>query len=287
MASDQVVAKTLDVVSATDLPRITVVTPSFNQARYLERTIRSVLEQGYPNLEYMVLDAASADGSLEIIERYADRLDYWRSEPDDGQSAAINEGWKRASGEVISWLGSDDYYLPGTLHWVGEYFRDHPEEWVIYGSWEAVDEAGRRLNYAGSRFRRRTLILSRNTIPQPSAFIRREAIDTVGLLDERLHYTMDLDLFLRIAEHRTPRFVSRPLAAATMHPEAKTFSQRDAMARERYEVRLRYARGIEVPLVLLQPVQSKLFHALPPFARGLVNAIRPRRKFARPARQRR
>jgi glycosyltransferase involved in cell wall biosynthesis len=283
VASDQAVPDAL----ATSLPRITVVTPSFNQARYLERTIRSVLEQGYPNLEYMVLDAGSADGSVEIIERYADRLDYWRSNPDGGQSAAINEGWKRASGDIISWLNSDDYYLPGALHFVGEYFRDHHEEWVIYGSWEAVDEAGRRLNYAGSGFRRRTLILSRNTIPQPSAFIRRQAIDTVGLLDERLHYTMDLDLFLRIARHRTPRFVSRPLAAATMHPEAKTFSQRDAMARERYEVRRRYARGVEVPLVMLQPLQSKVFHALPPFAQGVISAVRPRRKFVRPTRPRR
>ena len=269
-------------MSGTDLPRITVVTPSFNQARYLERTICSVLEQGYADLEYMVLDAGSTDGSREIIERYAERIDYWRSAPDGGQSAAINEGWRRSRGQVLSWLNSDDYYLPGALQFVGEFFRDHPDEWVVYGSWEAVDDEGRRLNYAGSRFSRRTMILSRNTIPQPSSFIHRRAIDAVGLLDERLRYTMDLDLFLRIADHRAPRFVSRPLAAATMHSDAKTFSQRDAMARERYEVRRRHARGAEVPLVILQPLQSRAFHALPPFARRAINAVRPRRKFARP-----
>ena len=281
MASDPAVAS-LQEARAERMPRITVVTPSFNQAQYLERTIRSVLEQDYPALEYMVLDAGSSDGSREIIERYADRLDYWRSAPDAGQSAAINEGWRRATGEILAWLNSDDYYLPGTLRFVGEYFRDHPDEWVVYGSWEAVDDQGRRLNYAGSRFARRTMIVSRNTIPQPSSFLHREALDAVGLLDESLRYTMDLDLFLRIARLRTPRFVSRPLAAATVHPAAKTYSQRDAMARERYEVRRRYARGLEVPLVMLQPLQSRLFHALPPAAQRAVNAMRPRRKFTRP-----
>ena len=117
--------------TAGSLPRITVVTPSFNQARYLDRTIRSVLDQGYPNLEYMVLDAGSTDGSLDIIKRYSDRLDYWRSGPDNGQSAAVNEGWQRASGEVMAWLNSDDFYLPGALDFVGNHFRVHPEDWVI------------------------------------------------------------------------------------------------------------------------------------------------------------
>jgi glycosyltransferase involved in cell wall biosynthesis len=264
------------------LPRISVVTPSFNQAAFLERTIRSVLDQEYPNLEYMVMDGGSTDASTDIIARYADSIDYWISEPDGGQSAAINAGWQRATGDILCWLNSDDYYLPGALRFVGEYFNDHPDCWVVYGSWEAVDELGQHLHFAGSPFSRRTLILSRNTIPQPSAFISRQAIETVGMLNEGLRYTMDLDLFLRIADHRSPQFVGKPLAAATAHPAAKTFGERDAMAQERFEVRKRYARGIERPLVALQPLQSRVFHALPPCVRSVINQIRPRRTFARP-----
>ena len=162
-----------------DLPSITVVTPSFNQGRFLERTILSVLDQAYPALEYFVMDGGSTDDSVDIIRRYAHRLDHWASQPDGGQTAAINTGWRMARGEILCWLNSDDYYLPGTLRFVGEYMREHPEEWVVYGSWEAVDDAGRRLNYAGRPFAHSRMILSQNCIPQPAAFIRREAIDEV------------------------------------------------------------------------------------------------------------
>lgn len=264
------------------LPTITVVTPSFNQGAYLERTIRSVLDQEYPNLEYFVMDGGSTDGSVEIIRRYADRLDYWQSGPDGGQTAAINAGWRRAHGEILCWLNSDDYYLPRALHFIGRYMAAHPDLWVAYGSWEAVDETGHHLNYAGRPFNRRLMILSQNCIPQPSAFIRREAIDAVGYLDENLHYTMDLDLFMRIARHQTPAFVSRPLAAATRHAAAKTVREGDAMARERYLVRRRFARASELPLLLLQPYASRVYQALPTPLKWVVGWLRPRRTFDRP-----
>ena len=265
-----------------DLPSITVVTPSFNQGRFLERTILSVLDQDYPALEYFVMDGGSTDDSVDIIRRYAHRLDHWASQPDGGQTAAINTGWRMAHGEILCWLNSDDYYLPGTLRFVGEYMREHPEEWVVYGSWEAVDDAGRRLNYAGRPFAHSRMILSQNCIPQPAAFIRRAAIDEVGYLDETLHYTMDLDLFMRIAGYQTPRYVSRPLAAATVHADAKTIRDRQAMARERYQVRRRYARPWETPLVLLQPAASFLFAAVPVPVRNVLNRLRPRRTFDAP-----
>ncbi len=264
------------------LPLITVVTPSYNQAPFLERTMRSVLEQGYPNLEYIVMDGGSTDGSREIIERYADRIDYWQSEPDGGQSAAINAGWRRARGDVLCWLNSDDEYLPGTLGFVGEYMAQHPELWVVYGSWEAVDELGRHQNYAGRSFSRSVMVLSQNCIPQPSSFIRRAAIDAVGFLDERLRYTMDLDLFMRIAAHQAPRFVSRVMARATFHSEAKTVKERDAMAAERFAVRRRYARWYEFPLVLLQPLASWLYHHLPGPLMRIAARLRPARTFSKP-----
>lgn len=265
-----------------ELPSISIVTPSFNQGQFLERAIGSVLEQSYPNVEYIVMDGGSTDGSRQIIERYADRIDYWQSEPDGGQSAAINAGWRRARGDVLCWLNSDDEYLPGTLNFVGEYMAGHPELWVVYGSWEAVDEQGRHLNYAGRSFNRSVMVLSQNCIPQPSSFIRREAIESVGFLDERLRYTMDLDLFMRIAAHQSPKFVSRVMARATFHAEAKTVKEGQAMGQERFAVRRRYARWFELPLVLLQPPASWLYHHLPGPLTRIAARLRPARTFSKP-----
>lgn len=124
-------------------PRITVITPSFNQGAYLEQTIRSVLDQNYPNLEYMVVDGGSTDDSKAIIERYGDRLAWWVSERDRGQSHAINKGLERATGDVIAYLNSDDFYAPGALQAVGEHFRDQPDTDFLYGGCIFVDADGR------------------------------------------------------------------------------------------------------------------------------------------------
>src|SRR3954470_24829882 len=114
-------------------PTMTIVTPSLNQGLYLERTIRSVIDQAYPRLEYFVMDAGSTDDSVDIIKRYADRIDYWVSQPDAGQSAAINAGWARGSGEIVAWLNSDDYYMPGTLASIAKYMHAHRGTMVAYG----------------------------------------------------------------------------------------------------------------------------------------------------------
>ena len=124
------------------MPRITIVTPSYQQGRWLERSIRSVLDQGYPNLEYMVLDGGSTDASVGIIERYGDRLARWSSGPDGGQAAAVDAGWRSATGEILGWLNSDDFYLPGTLELVGRWFADHPDRGFVYGRCRLVDPDG-------------------------------------------------------------------------------------------------------------------------------------------------
>jgi glycosyltransferase involved in cell wall biosynthesis len=255
-------------------PRFTVVTPSLNQVRFIERSIRSVVDQGYPNLEYFVMDAGSTDGSVDVIKRYADRIDYWVSAPDGGQSAAINAGWSRGSGEIVAWLNSDDFYLPGSLATVAAYMQAHPDVMVVYGKCEIVDRDGEVLDVVGEPYRRRTMVMSRNVIPQPATFIRREALDAVGMLDESLDFVMDMELFLRVGQIRAPRFLDETFAGMTRHPDAKTSRGRIGMSRERWAIRLRYARGAEIPILWIGHAMSRLLHALPDGVRDATDRLR-------------
>jgi len=260
-------------------PTMTVVTPSYNQGRFLERTIRSVLEQGYPNLEYIVMDGGSTDGSVEIIRRYADQLAFWRTGPDGGQSAAINAGWRMATGDIIAWQNSDDVYLSGALHAIGQAFLEHPEAVLIYGRTQRIDAEGVPLGTIGSAYNRRTLHYSHQQIPLTSAFFRRSAVEAVGLLDEALHYSMDLDLFLRLTRLAPPVMLDRTLAEATIHADAKTTRDRDIAAGETHIVRRRHARGAGALLVRLQPGFSWTFRRMPAWVRSAVNRLRPRRVY--------
>jgi glycosyltransferase involved in cell wall biosynthesis len=263
----------------SELPSITIVTPSFNQAQFLERTIRSVLDQEYPGLEYLVMDGGSADGSVEIIRRYAERLTYWTSGPDAGQAAAINAGWRMAQGEIIAWQNSDDVYLPGALQAAGQAFRDHPEAVIVYGQTRRVDAEGHSLGTMGSAFRHRTLLYSHQLIPLPSAFFRRSAVEAVGMLDESLHYSMDLDLLLRLAPIAPPLMLQLTLAEATIHADAKTTRDRGIAAAETHRVRLRYARGVGALLVRAQPGLSWVFSQMPAWMRSALKRVRPQRVY--------
>ncbi len=182
-----------------DLPRISVVTPSFNQGQFLEETILSVLGQDYPNVEYRVMDGGSTDGSAEIIRRYADRLAFWTSQPDGGQADAINKGWADSTGEILAYLNADDRYTPGAVSAVARLFQQHPEVGIVYGSCTSnlPDKETKHL-YQPPEFSLKRLLLE-NFIPQPTVFIRRSVLDQVGFLDERLRYCLDYDLWLRCA----------------------------------------------------------------------------------------
>jgi glycosyltransferase involved in cell wall biosynthesis len=263
----------------SELPSITIVTPSLNQGRFIEETIRSVLDQGYPNLEYIIMDGGSTDGSVEIIRRYADRLAYWTSAPDDGQSAATNAGWRMAKGEIIAWQNSDDRYLPGALHAVAKAFREHPDTVLVYGQTRRVDADGGPMGTVGSAYSQRKLLYSHQLIPLPSAFFRRSAVEAVGLLDESLHYSNDLDLFLRLNRLARPVMLHQTLAEATFHADAKTTRDRAIAAAETHRVRLRYARGVGAVWVRLQPVLSWTFHRMPSWLQSIVNRVRPRRVY--------
>jgi GT2 family glycosyltransferase len=217
-------------------PRISIVTPSFNQAAYLEQTLRSVIEQGYPDLEYIVIDGASSDGSVEIIRRYERHLKYWVSEPDHGQAEAVNKGLAQASGEIIGWLNSDDYYLPGALQAAARAFQQFPDCGLIYGDVLAVDSAGVIINEL--RYKQWTLedLMSFNIIGQPAVFLRRSILEQAGWLDARFHFLLDHQLWLRMAQLAPIRYVPERWAAARFHAEAKNVAQAVSFGQEAYAI---------------------------------------------------
>ncbi|MEM6793420.1 MAG: glycosyltransferase family 2 protein [Acidobacteriota bacterium] len=219
-------------------PRLTVITPSFNQAEFLETTLRSVLLQGYPNLEYLVYDGGSSDGSVRILERYQDRLSYWQSAPDGGQSAAINAGFARGSGEVFNWLNSDDYLLPGALRRVALAHLEAGNPHAVYaGAGIRVDAEGRLLYRSpirrpgGDRSPFSTPIIGG---VQASWFWTRRLWDLIGGLDDSLDFAMDVDLHLKLISSPGDLVaIDHDLAAFRVHGEAKTSRDAFPAVRER------------------------------------------------------
>jgi len=206
-------------------PKISIITPSFNQGRFIEATIRSVLDQGYPNLEYFIVDGGSTDGSVEIIRRYEGKLAWWVSEADRGQSHAINKGLKRASGDIVAWLNSDDLLVPGSLEFAAQFFETHHHTDLLYGNAEIIDAVDTFIMHRKEiPFDRMMgmLIGFGFLIPQPAAFWRRRVMASVGYLDEELHYAMDSDYWKRVSDRHTIQHVSKLLARMRYHNEAKT-----------------------------------------------------------------
>jgi len=208
-------------------PLISIVTPSYNQGQYLEKTIHSVLDQDYPNLEYIIIDGGSTDHSVATIKKYERFLKYWVSEPDHGQSHAINKGFRHATGEFLSWLNSDDYYMPGTLHKVAEIAAANPQASVFVGAGRIVDSSGKVTYYkeppAEIGIESLYNWMSGQNFLQPSCLFRRDAWENAGPLDEQLHIAFDLDLWLRMAE-KGCKFMSiqELLSTALSHDSAKT-----------------------------------------------------------------
>jgi glycosyltransferase involved in cell wall biosynthesis len=216
----------------TRLPRISVVTPSYNQGAFLEGTITSVLSQDYPGLEYFVIDGNSTDDSVAIIKRYADRLTYWISEPDRGQSHAINKGFARASGDILAWLNSDDQLEPGALRAVAEEALRFPDVGVFVGEGQMVNRAGRVVYYKRPgqlTFEEICHWLDGGDFMQPSCFFRRSAWEVAGPLNETIHIALDLDLWLRMAQVAKFRGIGRLLSTSLAHERAKTQAYRNEM----------------------------------------------------------
>ncbi|MCI0524583.1 MAG: glycosyltransferase [Acidobacteria bacterium] len=215
----------LDQPDVTSLPKISVITPSYNQVRFIEQTIRSVLLQQYPKLEYIIIDGGSADGSVEVIRRYEPWLSYWVSEPDRGQSHAINKGFEKATGQILCWLNSDDYYLPGALLTAGRMLADGANNYALVGHCLKVYPDGRpAVKLEGCYENRRRLLQfwKGYQMHQPAIFWRREVFEKTGWLDEELDQVMDFDYWARISEHFDFVNVDRTLACCNYYADAKT-----------------------------------------------------------------
>lgn len=204
-------------------PLVSVVTPSYNQGRFIEETIRSILLQGYPNLEYIIIDGGSNDETLEVIRKYEPWISFWVSEKDNGQSDAINKGFRRAHGDIIAWLNSDDTYLAGGIQHAARAFADDPQTAMIYGGCNIVDEDG-RLNtlYPSREFDLKILVTAWNFIPQPATFFRRDIYQAVGEVDVDLHYSMDRDLWIRLGQQFKARRIHPVIATIRYYDECKT-----------------------------------------------------------------
>jgi glycosyltransferase involved in cell wall biosynthesis len=211
-------------------PKISIVTPSLNQGEFIEQTIRSVLSQEYPNLEYIVMDGGSTDNTLNILRSYADRVQ-WVSEKDTGQTNAINKGLQRAGGEIVAYLNADDLLLPGALHKVAQAFMEYPKAMWVTGRCRIITESGRETRKPITayknlwlRFHHPSLLFITDYISQPATFWRSRLLDELGYFDESLHYALDYEYFLRLNARFPLQILAQELAAFRVHAQSKNAS---------------------------------------------------------------
>lgn len=207
-------------------PRLSIIMPSYNQGKFIERSILSVLNQNYPNLEFIVIDGGSKDGTVEIIRKFERYLSYWVSEPDSGQSDALNHGFSKATGDIVGWMNSDDLYLPQAFTRTVEAFREHPAAGIVFGDWWEIDNVDKvtSVHYSFD-FNLMHFIYEGFHLNSQAMFWRREVHGRFGRLDVKLHRTMDYDLILRFGLVEGQRAFFRipyPLACFRRHARQKT-----------------------------------------------------------------
>lgn len=223
------------------LPKLSVIIPSYQQGAFIERTIRSILDQNYPNLELILMDGGSTDETMAIIARYADKFAHFESGPDGGQAAALRKGFAQATGDYISWLNSDDTFCPGALYAIGRYLAEHPKVAFVYGDTNIIDSADKVIAFKRSvKFVLGVMKYAFLTVPQMSAFWSRTLYNEVGGVDARLRFCMDYDLFVRLASRSAPVHINQTIGNFRIHPTSKTANlepirrAEDSLVHERY-----------------------------------------------------
>lgn len=216
--------------------KISIVTPSFNQGRFLERTLKSVIDQNYPSVEHIVYDGGSSDESVTLLKKYDAHLAHWKSEVDRGQTDAVNKGLYHATGEVVGWLNSDDIYYPGAFEAVIAHFTSHPDSNFVFGMADHIDvddnviEPYYTENWSYERLKQLCFIC------QPAVFFRRTVLEKYGFLDESLNYCMDYEYWLRCGAHEKFAYLKSPLAGSRIYPENKTIGSKVYVIREILEM---------------------------------------------------
>lgn len=207
----------------SDKPLVSIVTPSFNQAEFLERAIQSVIGQSHANIQYILIDGGSTDGSREIIEAYAKHLDYWQSEPDKGQTDAINQGFAKARGKYLAWLNADDVYLPHAVEEAVSFLEAQPDVGMVYGDADFINAKGEVVGrFPARQTDYEKLLRGYVHVPQQAAFWRAELWQQAGPLDSNLYFAMDYDLWVRLAKRSALRYHPRVWAQFRIHSASKT-----------------------------------------------------------------
>ena len=217
-------------------PLVSIITPSFNQAEFIEQTLQSVLQQDYAPIEYLVIDGGSTDGSISVIEKYSDRLAYWVSEPDQGQVDAINKGLRRATGEIVAWINSDDMYVAGAISEAVAALQAHQDVGMVYGDGIMVDGNNKLLDLHAYRTYDVLDLLCFDVLLQPTVFMRREVLDKVGLLSDQYHMVLDHDLWIRIASEGPILHIPSFWAVERTHEGAKTVAMTGTFIEEAREL---------------------------------------------------
>jgi len=226
-------------------PKVSIITPSFNQARYLEATIQSVLSQDYARIEYAIVDGGSTDGGVDMIKKYADRLTWWASEKDRGQTDAIHKGFARATGDILAWINSDDTYEPGAVTAAVNYLQAHPEVGLVYADCNYINEGGHVIGkFPAAQTDLPRLRRGNVHIPQQTTFFRADLWNRLGPLDPSFYFAMDYDLWTRIAAHAELKyFTGQTWANFRIHTSGKTIAADDRCWPEMIRVHYRDGGG--------------------------------------------
>lgn len=256
-------------------PKISIVTVSYNQVEFIEENIKSVINQNYPNTEHIIIDAGSTDGTVDILKKYDKHLN-WVSETDRGQSDGLNKGFKKASGEIIGWINSDDNLHENSLFIVGEFFKNYPDEFSVVGNQMIINEKGQKIKVIKSHSYTHDYLLNQaKGITQNSTFFKKEVFEKIGYLDESLHYAMDHDFFIRLASLRTIPYLPTTLAQFRIQPNAKTAKGGDKFAKDLIHIRRKYHGNFfssgnldSIYIILTQPLREILW------LRKLVQSVR-------------
>jgi glycosyltransferase involved in cell wall biosynthesis len=245
--------------------KISIITPSFNQGQFIEETILSVLNQNYPNLEYIIIDGGSTDNTIDIIKKYEDRVSYWVSEPDHGQSHAINKGFKKATGDIVTWLNSDDMLYSGALQNVNDKFIHNPTIDFLYGECEEWFQSGEKKIIPLPQKKLDVKRIYGFPYFQPSSFYKRSALFDIGLLNEALNFSMDRDLFLRFSINKHILKIEEILAIYRHHDDSKSHNIYSQSHQENLQILSNLYSSVKKTKVLAQLLRKLLeLKILPP-----------------------